>query len=153
MSRIHTLKREQIIRRPVDEVWEFFSSPGNLNDLTPDDMKFFITSLDADDRIYPGKIITYKVSPFAGLGFNWVTEISHLVDGVLFVDEQRFGPYKFWHHKHIFEPADGGVLMIDIVHYALPFGFLGEMFHWFIERKLNYIFKYRYRKVEEIFNK
>lgn len=153
MSKIHTLKREQLIKRPIEEIWEFFSSPENLNELTPNDMKFYITSFDAGEKIYPGKIIIYKVSPFAGIKFNWTSEISHVVEGKLFVDEQRIGPYKFWHHKHIFEPADNGILMIDIVHYVLPYGFIGEIFHGIIKKKLDWIFKYRYRKVEEIFKR
>ena len=85
---------------------------------------------------------------------KWVTEISHINEYKLFVDEQRFGPYKFWHHKHIFEVIDGGVKVIDILDYALPFGYIGLLFHPFmIKPKLKEIFNYREKKLVEIFGK
>ena len=95
-----------------------------------------------------------NVTPIFGINMKWVTEISHVKEFKFFVDEQRFGPYKFWHHKHIFEVIDGGVKVIDILDYALPFGFLGSFFHPItIKPKLNEIFNYREKKLIEIFGK
>ena len=77
-------------------------------------------------------------------GMSWVTEIKCVAEGTSFVDEQRFGPYKFWHHRHEFEPVPGGVMMRDTVHYALPFGPFGALAHWiFVRRKLAWIFSCR----------
>ena len=105
-------------------------------------------------KMYSGQIIKYNVTPIFGINMKWVTEISHVKEYEFFVDEQRFGPYKFWHHKHIFEVIDGGVKVIDILDYALPFGILGLLFHPItIKPKLNEIFNYREKKLIEIFGK
>lgn len=151
--KLHKLKSQQFLNANIDEVWDYFSSPKNLNKITPPDFKFNILSDDADEKIYPGKIIQYKVSPVKILPpMKWVTEISQAIDKKLFIDEQRFGPYKFWHHKHIFEEKEGKVLMTDIVHYSVGYGFIGEIAHkLFIKKKLNQVFDYRFKKVEEIF--
>lgn len=102
--------------------------------------------------MYAGQIINYKVSPFPGIKMRWTTEITHVEEGVYFVDEQRFGPYSFWHHKHFFEPVEGGVLATDIVDYAVPMGVLGQLFEPIIVRgRLKHIFEYRYQKLIEMF--
>ena len=107
-----------------------------------------------ETSMYPGQIIKYNVTPLFGINMKWVTEISHAEKNKFFVDEQRFGPYKFWHHKHIFKVIDGGVKVIDILDYALPFGFLGVLFHpYLIKPKLDEIFNYREKKLIEIFGK
>ena len=146
---------EKSIKLPItiDECWEFFSSPKNLKIITPDYMGFNI--IDAENtKMYSGQIIKYNVTPIFGINIKWVTEISHVNEYKLFVDEQRFGPYKFWHHKHIFEVIDGGVKVIDILDYALPFGFIGLILHPFmIKPKLKEIFNYREKKLVEIFGK
>jgi ligand-binding SRPBCC domain-containing protein len=103
--------------------------------------------------MYEGLMITYKVSPVLGIPLGWITEIKTVQDGVFFVDEQRKGPYKIWHHEHHFEAVEGGVLMTDIVSYTLPFGFLGKLAHWlFVRKELEAIFEYRFKKVDELFH-
>jgi ligand-binding SRPBCC domain-containing protein len=135
----------------MEKAWDFFSKPENLNVLTPDDLQFEILTDVAGVEMYPGMIINYKVSPFAGVKFNWTTEISQCVTNKFFVDEQRFGPYAFWHHQHHFEEKAGKVLMTDIVHYGLPLGFLGRFAHaLFVRKKLQHIFDYRQKKVTEL---
>jgi len=116
-------------------------------------MKFRITSGDLPAQTYPGQIITYKVSPVLGIPLFWMTEITHVKQHELFVDEQRVGPYKIWHHEHHFLQQLNGVLMTDIVHYALPFFFLGRLAHsLFIKKQLQDIFDYRYQVVHKVFN-
>lgn len=111
-------------------------------------MGFYITN-DPPNKMRPGMIITYKIAALFGIPLNWVTEITHVVEPYLFVDEQRFGPYKFWHHTHLFEEQDGGVLMSDIVYYGLPFGIIGNLVHPIIVRpRLEQIFNYRYEVLE-----
>ncbi len=141
--KVHTLEYAQILPIQVEQAWEFFSTPRNLDEITPDDMGLETTCVD-DDRLYPGQIITHRISPIPGLRFSWITEIKHIEHGRSFVDEQRFGPFRFWHHRHTFEPAGDGVRIGDLVHYALPFGPFGTIAHAvFVRRKLESIFTHR----------
>ncbi len=140
---IHTLEQEQRLPITLEAAWEFFSSPRNLDEITPGDMGFKIVSLPGD-KMYEGQIITYKVMIFPGIWMPWVTEIKAVHEGHSFVDEQRFGPYKFWHHRHTFEEIPGGVLMRDLVHYGLGFGPFGAIAHAvFVRAKLKSIFSFR----------
>lgn len=105
-----------------------------------------------DRPMFPGQIIQYKVYPFKGIAMRWVTEITHVKQGEYFVDEQRFGPYSLWHHKHFILPKGDGVVMEDIIDYKLPLGFLGRLMHrLFIKNQLERIFEYRTDKLIEIF--
>ena len=137
----------------LDEAWDFFSSPLNLAKITPKEMAFVVTSeLQPDEKMYPGMIITYKVSPVAGIKINWMTEITQVEDHQYFIDEQRFGPYKFWHHQHHFKEITGGVEMNDILTYGLPMGVFGNIANSvFVANKLQQIFDYRTKKVTELF--
>jgi ligand-binding SRPBCC domain-containing protein len=119
--KVHRMETVQRVPVPMEEAWSFFSDPRNLAKITPPSLGFQVTS-PLPDRVYAGLIITYKVRPLFGVAVNWVTEITHVDEPNLFVDEQRFGPYRFWHHQHLFRAVEGGVEMTDIVHYALPPG-------------------------------
>ena len=134
------------------EAWDFFSSPANLQRITPAHMGFRIISRYHGEKMYPGQLIEYTVRPLLGIPLYWMTEITHVQEGVYFVDEQRFGPYALWHHQHHFREVEGGVEMTDIVHYKIPLGLLGWIAdRLFVRQKLEQIFDYRYRKVSEIF--
>jgi len=142
----------QHINATLDECWDFFSRPENLQKITPKTMGFEITDFD-NQSMYAGQIIQYKISPLLGLKLNWVTEITKVEENAYFIDEQRFGPYSFWHHKHFFEETSNGVKMTDVVHYALPLGFLGRIMNALVvENKLKEIFDYRFVKVDQLFN-
>ncbi len=145
----------QNIPVPLPEAWDFFSSPLNLAKITPPEMAFTVTSaLTEGQKMYPGMIITYKVSPISGIKLNWMTEITQVAEQQYFIDEQRFGPYQFWHHQHHFKAIDGGVQMDDILTYGLPLGILGQAANnLFVANKLQQIFNYRTEKVNEIFGK
>lgn len=141
--RIHKLEQQQVLSITPEAAWEFFSSPANLEEITPEDVGFEITSPLAG-KMFEGQIITYRVKLAPALRLSWVTEIKCVDAGRSFVDEQRFGPYKFWHHRHEFTSVPGGVMMRDTVHYALPFGPLGALAHAiFVRRKLEWIFHCR----------
>lgn len=139
----------------IETAWDFISSPYNLETITPADMKFEITNgVKPSDKMYAGQVICYKLTPLLNLSMEWVTEITHVVNHQYFVDEQRFGPYAFWHHQHKISAIEGGILMEDIVHYKLPFGFLGSIAHMlFVKNKLKNIFEFRFKKMEELFGK
>lgn len=133
------------------QAWEFLSDPKNLKAITPDYMSFEIVS-GADRRIFPGQIIQYKVSPMLGIKLPWVTEITHVVEGHYFVDEQRYGPYSFWHHKHFLKDIPGGVEMEDVIDYKIPLDFLGQWLHrLLVRKKLDEIFEYRRKKLIALF--
>src|SRR5690242_17538000 len=108
---IYTIKRIQNIPAPLPEVWDFFSIATNLQAITPADMKFKIISRHLSDHIYAGQIIEYTLKPVLGIPFYWMTEITHVEHHRFFVDEQRRGPYKLWHHQHHFKEINGGVEM------------------------------------------
>lgn len=149
--KIYRFVRNQKIPIDKNEAWKFLSDPNNLKKITPDYMGFDILEKE-NTKMYSGQIIKYIVTPIFGIKMNWVTEITHVKDFEYFVDEQRFGPYKFWHHKHLIKEIKDGVEIIDILDYALPFGFAGRLFHpIIIKPKLNEIFNYRRNKLIEIF--
>ncbi len=134
-----------------EQAWAFLSSPQNLKTITPDYMGFNILS-GADRPMFAGQIIQYIVTPILGIKTKWVTEITHVKEGEYFVDEQRFGPYALWHHKHFINEIEGGVEMEDIIDYKVPLGFLGQLAHPFLVKpKLNEIFEYRTKKLEALF--
>lgn len=151
-SGIYSLEASQVVSIPLAEAWDYFSSPENLSTITPPEMGFTITS-KVDRKAYQGQIISYKVSPLLSLKLNWVTEITTVVENEYFVDEQRFGPYKMWHHEHFFEALPNGTtLMKDKVSYKLPMGVIGRLMHTlFVKKQLTQIFKYRREALNKIF--
>lgn len=151
---VFTFEQEQVIPASLQEVWDFISSPANLKNITPEHMGFDIMTRNLPEKMYPGMIIAYKVRPLPLFKTTWVTEITHVQEGIYFVDEQRVGPYKMWHHQHRIKPVEGGVHMKDMVTYQPPFGILGTMANYlFIRKKLNEIFAYRTAKLESLFGK
>lgn len=150
----YQLHKKQIIPSSIDIVWDFISTPQNLKLITPPEMGFDIKSENLANKIYAGMIIEYRVRPILGIPTTWVTEISQLVERNYFIDEQRVGPYKFWHHQHIIVPHSHGVLMTDIVSYKPPLGFIGSFANSIvISRKLEDIFEYRRVALENLFGK
>ena len=148
--KIHEITREQRLNTTLDEAWSFFSKPANLNDITPADLRFQIVG--DPGTMYPGQIIEYRIA-ILGLPRTWLTEIKQVEVGRYFIDEQRIGPYKFWHHHHSFTVEGDHVLMHDQVRYALPFGPLGALAHkLFVEHMLERIFAYRHKIIEQKFS-
>ncbi len=140
---MRTLEFNQFLPMTMADAWNFFSSPANLSKITPKEMNFVVTSR-LPEKVYPGLIITYKVSPLLGIPLSWVTEITHVNEPFNFVDEQRTGPYSIWHHEHHFESVKGGVMMTDKLFYKVPFGIIGNLLDWlFINKKVQGIFEYR----------
>lgn len=138
-----TLKQEQFLPISLAEAWDFFSSPTNLNKITPDDISFEITS-DVPDRMYEGLIITYKIKPFMGIAMDWCTEVTHIQEGQFFVDEQRVGPYKMWHHEHHFREVENGIIMTDLLYYDIGKSIFGKIAGWiFVDNQVKKIFEFR----------
>jgi len=148
---MYQLKTTQFIPATMKESWDYFSSPRNLKEITPPGMGFNIKT-DLPAKMYEGMMIEYKVTPLLGIPMTWITEIKAVKEGEFFIDEQRKGPYAIWHHEHHFKEVDGGVEMTDIVSYEVPFGILGKLVHPIIVKpKLDQIFNYRTKRVDEIF--
>jgi len=116
-------------------------------------MKFVVTSdYDENAKMYPGMIITYKITPLLGIKMNWMTEITHVKENEYFVDEQRFGPYALWHHQHHFKEIKGGVLMTDLLNYAVPYGIIGRWANQIlVEKQIKNIFAYRTQEIVKLF--
>ncbi len=151
---VYSLIKEQMIPASLTEIWDFISSPENLEKITPEYMGFDIVTKNLPEKMYPGIIIVYDVKPFLGIKMRWVTEITHVKEQEYFVDEQRSGPYRLWHHQHHIKAIHGGVLMTDIVNYQPPFGFIGRITNTLlIKQQLNEIFEFRTKKIEEMFGK
>ena len=151
---VHVLESSQIIAASMERVWDFFSDPRNLSKITPPELDFQILSA-LPERIHAGMMIEYRVRPLLGIPVRWLTEITHVEPGKFFVDEQRIGPYRSWHHEHHFKELDRArIEMTDCVAYVLPFGPLGELVHPFLVKpQLAKIFAFRERVVSELFRR
>jgi ligand-binding SRPBCC domain-containing protein len=146
---IHSLKKVQFVPVSLEEAWDFFSSPQNLKDITPEYMGFKILT-EIPPKMYPGMIISYNLKPLPGFKVNWVTEITQVKENIYFVDSQLSGPYGIWHHEHHFKKVDGGVEMTDLLYYKLPFGWLGGFLNFLmIRKKVEGIFTYRQKIINE----
>ena len=152
MSKVYSLYSKQNIPAPLENVWRFFSDANNLLNITPPHLNLKFTNEVYGKEVYAGQVMTYKVKPLLGIPLSWMTEITHVEPPKYFVDEQRKGPYKLWHHQHHFTPIEGGVEMIDLVHYRIPFGIIGSVANsLIIKKELERIFWFRYQKIVELF--
>lgn len=151
---VHSIKAVQKIPVSLSKAWDFFSNPANLDIITPDDMAFKIISKNTCDKIYKGQLIEYKVSPVLRIPLYWMTKITEMEEGKYFIDEQKKGPYRLWHHEHHFKEIEGGVKIMDFVLYKNPFGLIGDAANsLFVKKKLLKIFRFRFRKVEDVLGK
>ncbi|UCD56117.1 MAG: SRPBCC family protein [Candidatus Hydrogenedentota bacterium] len=151
--KLFCLDERQCLPISVAEAWSFFSNPNNLVEITPPSLGLEITS-DTPDKMYAGLIITYRISPLLGIPMDWVTEITQVDEPHLFIDEQRFGPYRFWHHQHHFRQISGGVEIRDVVHYSLLIGLLGGLLNTLaVKKQLREIFDYRRNYLERKFGR
>jgi ligand-binding SRPBCC domain-containing protein len=152
MSRVYSFKTVQHIPVSIEVAWNYFSRPDNLMEITPGDMGFSVRSKHHGDTMYAGQLIEYTVKPLFGIPVYWMTEITYVKHMEYFVDEQRYGPYQLWHHQHHFRSIEGGVEMTDIVHYKIPFWFIGDIANALVvERKLKQIFNFRKSAIEKKF--
>jgi ligand-binding SRPBCC domain-containing protein len=149
--KLYRIRRIQTLPLSLDEAWNFFSSPSNLPEITPPWLHLRVVG-EIADRMFPGMVIEYRVAPFLGIPFHWITEITHVDPPHYFVDEQRLGPYRFWLHQHHFKSVETGVEVIDAVHYGLRLGPFGRLIHaLIIGKQLREIFDFRRRKLEQVF--
>jgi ligand-binding SRPBCC domain-containing protein len=150
---LFSIREKQCFPISIEEAWAFFSNPANLGRITPPYLNFEITS-DVPEKIYAGMLVTYRIRPILGVAVTWITEITYMAEPHFFTDEQRFGPYRFWHHQHFFREMKGGVEVQDVVHYALSAGPFSKLANALVVRKrLEEIFQYRRDSLEEMFGR
>lgn len=151
--KLYRLHARQCLPISTQEAWAFLSNPKSLNVITPKAMKFRVLS-GGERYIFAGQVIQYTVKPFPFYKTRWITEITHVVEEEHFVDEQRFGPYSFWHHKHFIRDLGYGVELEDVVDYRMPFGCLGRGLHaMFVKSRVLEIFQYRQQELSALFGK
>lgn len=149
---VRCLKTIQLLPVSLAEAWDFFATPLNLSRIKPSGMQFKILS-ELPPKIYPGLFINYRVAPVFHIPLSWTTEITKVVPQQYFIDEQRIGPFKLWHHEHHFKEVGAGVQMTDILHYEIGKSFLGSLAGLlFVHAKIRWIFDFRYRKLERMFD-
>jgi ligand-binding SRPBCC domain-containing protein len=145
---VHRLQRRQRLDHPLEAVFDFFARASNLERLTPPWLRFeLITPEPIEMRA--GTEIDYRIHVHR-VPVRWTSRIDEWEPGRSFVDRQLRGPYALWHHRHWFERDGEGTIVHDEVHYAMPFGRLGELAHpLFVRRDLERIFAYRHQAVEQ----
>lgn len=145
----YSLSTDITLPLPIESVFPFFADAGNLEAITPPELRFRIVSpMPIDMRV--GALIEYRLSLF-GVPFSWLTEISVWEEGHRFIDRQLLGPFRLWHHEHRFEStSSGGTRIRDDVHYALPLDPFGRIAHPIVRGRLNRIFDYRTEQVQAL---
>lgn len=150
--KIYQFKQSQIIPADLTTVWDFFSSPKNLNAITPPEMNFEILEISGGEKMYAGQMISYQVNPFPWVRVKWVTEIRDVEHKKYFTDKQKVGPFALWYHQHFFSEHDKGVLMTDEISYAIPFGIVGRLANWMlVEKRVRTIFNHRTERIKSLF--
>jgi ligand-binding SRPBCC domain-containing protein len=151
--KVYQFKQSQFIPADLNTVWDFFSTPRNLNAITPPEMNFEIIEITGGEKMHASQIISYKVSPFPLVRVTWVTEIKHVEPKKYFTDDQKVGPFALWYHQHFFSQVDNGVVMTDEISYAVPFGVLGRIANWMlVEKQIGIIFNYRTKRIKSLFS-
>lgn len=136
----------------MEEAWEFLTNSENLNKVTPPKFRFKTIS-GGDQPMFPGQIIVHRMRLAPFIWANWITEIKYIDPGKSFIDEQRAGPYKFWHHRHSLEADGDATIMHDEIHYALPLAPFSEIAHVLHVRPLmKTLFAYRREALDGLFN-
>ena len=152
MNKTFYYKTEQLLPISSERAWNFFSSPENLTLITPPDLDFKVLTILENTEIFEGMIIEYQVKPLFGISVRWKTEICEVKKPFSFTDRQVEGPYKTWIHQHRFIEQENGLLMIDDVRYALPYGLIGTLSHsLLVRKKIEKIFDYRRQVLQKIF--
>lgn len=151
IMKIHCLIRSQFLPIAPDVAWAFFSNPANLALLTPDWVNYRDESYEQAKQVYPGMVLVHRIQPYGLIPTRWVSVITHAQEPGYFIDEQKTGPFSFWQHKHAVQPVENGVEIRDVIHYALPFGFLGNLGAFFVRLQIERLFDYRERMLNDFF--
>ena len=142
-------KTQRTVERPLTEVFSFFSNAHNLAAITPPKLHLKILT-PAPIEMFPGTLIDYQLK-LHGIPLRWQTEIIEWNPPHGFVDVQRRGPYRLWRHTHTFAETGDGVVVDDLVEYAVWGNQLIDKF--FVRPDIKKIFAYRSEQLDEIFHR
>ena len=142
------LEVETILPLPLDRVFPFFAEAGNLQRITPPELRFHIeTPLPV--KMKRGTLLDYRLR-LAGVPFRWRSRISVWDPPHRFLDEQLRGPYEEWIHLHTFAETPNGTRVTDRVRYRLPLHPLSLPAAPLVRRQLHRIVTFRERAVREL---
>ena len=150
--KVFKLNKKQKISKNISEVFDFFSKPENLSEITPKRLGFNIMT-PSPIEMKEGQLIDYTIN-ILSFPVRWTTIITKYAPPNLFIDQQLKGPYSMWHHTHTFEEIGMNETLIeDTILYAMPFGFIGDLAHFlYVKRDLENIFRYREETIKKVFN-
>ena len=150
--KIYRYRRAQTVPANLSDVWDYFSHPGKVPEVLPKSQKHILKS-KLPRFIYTGMLFSFKTKALFGFSRNWTSMVIYENEPNYFIDEQKFGPFKYWHHQHIFTDVYSGVEIEDVIHYAMPFGFLGRIANkLFVAPRLRKIFDYRQKQISKLFS-
>jgi ligand-binding SRPBCC domain-containing protein len=144
----HVLRTAMSLPLDIQAVFAFFCDASNLENITPPELHFHITT-PKPIQMAEGARIDYRLRLFH-FPFTWRTKISLWDPPHRFVDEQIQGPYRMWVHTHRFLEECGMTKICDEVHYRLPLWPAGEIAHLAVGARLRRIFCFRKQAIEEI---
>jgi ligand-binding SRPBCC domain-containing protein len=133
------LEAAQSLPQSRERVFEFFADACQLEAVTPPWLRFAVLT-PPPIEMHAGARIDYRLR-LHGIPIRWQSVISVWEPPFRFVDEQVRGPYRRWHHEHVFDVAENGTLCRDIVDYEVPGGTLVDRL--FVRPDLRRIFRYR----------
>ena len=146
---VHRLERRQYLEHPLEDVFAFFAEARNLERITPSWLRFSVLTPEPVEMA-AGALIDYRLQ-YHGVPVGWTSQIEVWEPGRQFVDRALRGPFALWHHRHRFQASGSGTVVDDEVHYAVPFGRVGEVVHpLFVARDLDRIFTYRHQAVQRV---
>ncbi len=144
----YLFESQRTVEQPITEIFDFFSNAHNLAEITPPSMHLEILTR-APIEMGVGTRIDYQFK-LHGIPVRWQTEITEWNPPHGFADEQRRGPYRLWRHTHTFEETENGVIVGDVVEYAVWGN--GVVNKLFVRPDIEKIFAYRSEQLDKIFH-
>ncbi|MFV0451967.1 MAG: TIGR01777 family oxidoreductase [Propioniciclava sp.] len=146
---------------PRAEVFGWHTRAGAFQRLTPPGMATILAgsheglALGSDVLLRVSHPLIAALVPAVGfrgcrgpVGLNWLVRLVDVAPGEHFVDDQVSGPFRSWHHEHLFaDGADGSTAITDRVTWELPPG-LGAV-RPLVESQLRALFTFREHQLRD----
>ena len=140
-----SFKYKTKIKQPLNNVFDFYSNPRNINLLTP---WFAKVSCTPEKKISKNEVFTIEINMF-GIKNKVEILIKNYEENKLFTDLQIKGPFNYWEHNHIFKYENNETIMYDVINYNSKFKLLDKMYIFHLIFKI--LFYYREKKILAIF--